>query len=733
MKNSKIVSASGGAIAVRPIYPGCFAALLAGLVWVSGPVAIGRAQPTGSDADGAEVLTRGPVHEAFAGMISFNPEAGIVVPAPPPEPIEELPPEERPEGDDVAWIPGYWGWDDERNDYLWISGTWRVMPPGREWVAGYWRDTGRGYQWISGYWADAAQQDAYYLPPPPETLETGPNVDPPSPDYEWTPGCWVWSDGRYAWRAGYWMEGRADWVWIPAGYIWTPRGVLFLDGFWDYPVERRGVLFAPVYYRSHRPVRRGYSYSPQIVISLSVFTDCLFLRPSYHHYYFGDYYDSRYDQDGFYASFSYQSGRQGYDPFYSRARWEHRGERDWDNRFQASYDYRRKNEAARPPRTWSVQLSLGTGAVTGSQARIALGSPLQQLATRRDNPVRFQPVAQRDRDQLAQRGRDVQQSREQRRTVEAQPAITTGRNPGEAAAPVKVPAQRSPLAARPAGQRGRNAAPPEAPRAPRPDPNVPPRAENRDRRPNADARSSAPDTRPAEPARQASRDQHGAVIGEKPAQPAIERRPNGPAASGQDESQRRAQQAQADAVKARQEHEQQARADAVQAQQESQRNGQPAQRKAQQDEERRNRESNTAARAKQEGEQRAQADAVKARQEAQQREQESQRKEQQAQRQTQEAQTRAQQDEQRAKASEESQQQASQAAARAKQEAEQHAQADAAKAGESRRQAPPQVRAPEGPRRDNDGARAKPAPEPRPTKEEEDAGKEKDDEKRRGG
>lgn len=33
-----------------------------------------------------------------------------------------LPPDQKPEGDDVAWIPGYWAWDDERNDFLWVSG-----------------------------------------------------------------------------------------------------------------------------------------------------------------------------------------------------------------------------------------------------------------------------------------------------------------------------------------------------------------------------------------------------------------------------------------------------------------------------------------------------------------------------------------------------------------------------------------------------------------------------------
>ena len=44
----------------------------------------------------------------------------------PPEAIEEVPPEQRPEGDNVAWIPGYTAWDDERGDFLWVSGIWCV-------------------------------------------------------------------------------------------------------------------------------------------------------------------------------------------------------------------------------------------------------------------------------------------------------------------------------------------------------------------------------------------------------------------------------------------------------------------------------------------------------------------------------------------------------------------------------------------------------------------------------
>ena len=51
----------------------------------------------------------------------------------PPDPIPEEPPDQKPKGDNVQWIPGYWAWDDDRQDFLWVSGCWRVPPSGRNW------------------------------------------------------------------------------------------------------------------------------------------------------------------------------------------------------------------------------------------------------------------------------------------------------------------------------------------------------------------------------------------------------------------------------------------------------------------------------------------------------------------------------------------------------------------------------------------------------------------------
>ena len=76
------------------IFNRCLAAALVALGIYSGLNDANAApQTTQADpTDGVQVLTRGPVHEAFAETISFDPEPGIVVPKTPPEAIEELPP-----------------------------------------------------------------------------------------------------------------------------------------------------------------------------------------------------------------------------------------------------------------------------------------------------------------------------------------------------------------------------------------------------------------------------------------------------------------------------------------------------------------------------------------------------------------------------------------------------------------------------------------------------------------
>src|SRR4051812_5164203 len=224
----------------------------------------------GFAADEVEVLAKGPVHEAYAEPSEREPVATPPIAKEPPKPVEELPPDQKPEGDNVHWLPGYWSWDEDKKDFLWISGFWRIAPPGRSWVPGSWRKVADGWQWNGGFWAaakaDEKKADIESLPQPPAPLDNaGPTTPAPTEKHIYAPGSWVYRDTRYVWRPGFWYEYRSDWVWIPAHYRWTPAGYVFLDGYWDYPLANRGVLFAPVYIPPAIYAAPAYVYTPTVV------------------------------------------------------------------------------------------------------------------------------------------------------------------------------------------------------------------------------------------------------------------------------------------------------------------------------------------------------------------------------------------------------------------------------------------------------------------------------------
>ena len=450
--------------------------------------------------EGVEVLTRGPVHEAFAGTITFHPEPGVVAPKAPPKPIEELPPEQTLEGDNVAWIPGYWAWDDERDDFLWISGIWRSLPPGRQWVPGYWAEAEDGHQWTSGYWADAAAADVQYLPEPPQSLDAGPNIDAPSADHIWVPGSWVWQDARYMWRPGNWIVGQTNWVWIPSYYTWAPRGYVHVGGYWDYAPVRRGILFAPVYLNASVYGRQGFVYSPTIVINTNAFVNQLFFRPNYQHYYFGDYYASNYASVGFYPWFAVGTRRIGYDPFYSYARWQNRGDRNWDRTMQASYKNRVDNEDARPPRTFAAQQKLAKSG-DSKENNVAIAGTLDEAAKSGDAPLKLRALKAGERKEFAQRGQEIQKFRKERQGIEAQAAVGTDEKTADTPAkePAKLKLSRSPIAAKADAKVEGDLAPPKAPELPKVDAKAKATARDvaREKDPAADDQPAKPNTKSA--------------------------------------------------------------------------------------------------------------------------------------------------------------------------------------------------------------------------------------------
>ncbi|HKB38592.1 MAG TPA: hypothetical protein VKD72_19265, partial [Gemmataceae bacterium] len=299
--------------------------------------------------EGVEVMARGPVHEAFAEPSAPQPEASPVVPKEPPEAIDELPPDQKPEGDNVQWIPGYWAWDDESNNFLWISGFWRDVPPDRRWVPGAWQKVEGGWQWVAGFWASAESEEVEYVPPPPESLERGPTTPAPEEESDYVPGCWIWRQTRFFWRPGYWLAHRPGWVWVPARYVWSPAGCVFVNGYWDYPLHDRGLLFAPV--RIDRTVLvKRWAYTPSYVVQPDFLLTSLFVRPATRHYYFGDYFERGYVKRGFVPWVDYRFARTVPDPNFAYYRHEFRGDR-WEKGLRDLYVGRFEGEIARPPRT----------------------------------------------------------------------------------------------------------------------------------------------------------------------------------------------------------------------------------------------------------------------------------------------------------------------------------------------------------------------------------------------
>ncbi|RIK73938.1 MAG: hypothetical protein DCC68_24040, partial [Planctomycetota bacterium] len=362
----------------------------------------------------AEVLASGPIHEAFANPTALNPQPGFIVPKKPADNIEELPPAQKPEGKQVEWIPGYWAWDDPRNDFIWVSGIWRDIPPGRRWVPGYWGEAAGGWQWTPGFWAAAEQEEIEYQPAPPESLEVGPSSEAPSEGHFWVPGCWVWQDARYAWRPGYWWAASPDWVWVPHYYSWTPRGYVLCGGFWDWLFPRRGICYSPVYYNRPIYASAGYYWSPSICFDTGSLYISLFARPNYCHYYYGNYYDPWCARSGFYFWANYHHRRGCYDPIYSHYRWDHvhrRHDHDWEHRVNRRYEHFVANADARPARTYAEAVAWrGRGDRLDRDQLEAVRAvrPLDELAKDNRLAMKLDRIDDRNRENFRRGGRDLQ-------------------------------------------------------------------------------------------------------------------------------------------------------------------------------------------------------------------------------------------------------------------------------------------------------------------------------------
>lgn len=426
--------------------------------------------------NGIEVLTRGPIHEAFAIPLTVNARANPIISEKPPAAIEELAPDQKPEGTHIQWIPGYFAWDETGDDYIWISGLWRDTPPGRQWMPGHWADApgeADGWQWVSGYWAVEDQGEVEYLPPPPASLDVGPSTDAPDADSFYSPGCWVYRDRRYAWRPGFWQRSRADWYYAPAHYSWTPAGYIFSDGYWDYPLARRGLMFAPVRFGVEAYGRQDWHYQPRYVIGYQGLLGSMFARAEYGRYYSGDYYGQEYNRHGFVPWFDYRVGRNGPDPLFHHSRWQSRNDPRWEPNLRTSYQDRRAGIAPRPPTTLvqqhqviqnitinkTVKTSTKTLNVTNHQNVLQQMSVVAPFTKGTHNDFKLSPVAKATQAEQRQAVKHLQAAALERQTREAK--LVSGGVHTDASTKVKV---QIPKVARPAKSLAQAPPPPALPK-----------------------------------------------------------------------------------------------------------------------------------------------------------------------------------------------------------------------------------------------------------------------------
>jgi hypothetical protein len=309
---------------------------------------------------GMEYNARGEVHDAFAEPTRNEPVQGVLASKQAPAPVKEKPPEEKPEGDNLTFIPGYWSWDDETADFTWTSGFWRAAPPGRTWVPGRWQKAEGGSRWVSGYWAVAGQEkEIEYLPPPPEPKEEGPSEAAPSANHTYVAGNWVYEARRYVWRPGYWLEFRPGWVWVPACYKWTPCGYVFVPGYWDLPILERGLLFAPVRFTVRRYLEPDFVYQPSYCVQPDFLCGALFVRRGAASYYFGDYFEAKYKRS-FTPWLNFRLGgvKAAIDLNFSYYKVAYREHPGWLRGLTSLYGGRYARTIAPPPRTVVQQKGL---------------------------------------------------------------------------------------------------------------------------------------------------------------------------------------------------------------------------------------------------------------------------------------------------------------------------------------------------------------------------------------
>jgi hypothetical protein len=144
-----------------------------------------------------------------------------------------------------VWLDGYWKWSAENTSFVWISGVWRIPPPGMAWVVGKWIETRSGWVWNPGFWyPENADEFPIIEKAPPAPLDEKVSRAASKEDF-WAKGSWRYDDhkSRYVWFQGKWTERQEKWVFNPGRYVAHGGGFVYVPSFWDWRIEERGEAY----------------------------------------------------------------------------------------------------------------------------------------------------------------------------------------------------------------------------------------------------------------------------------------------------------------------------------------------------------------------------------------------------------------------------------------------------------------------------------------------------------
>jgi hypothetical protein len=210
---------------------------------------------------------------------------------------------------------------------------------------------------------------------------------------------------------------QPGYVWVPDHYRWTPSGYVYVPGYWDLALKRRGILYAPVVI-SPAVVTVGFTYTPAYAVCDTVVVESLFVRPSVCHYYFGDYYGPTYRTLGYESCVVYS--RRRYDSIVVYECYERR-DPTWIGLQINLYNDRCAGRAPRPPRTLVQQNTIinNTTIVNNKTVvnnNITMVAPTKQVAvTKNTTLVKLDDTT---RKQARAQAAAVQQVAQQRSTTE---------------------------------------------------------------------------------------------------------------------------------------------------------------------------------------------------------------------------------------------------------------------------------------------------------------------------